>query len=94
MANARRVLFPYEKWRTQRVLIPTGNPQVFTTPEKFVHIVPGSSIAVYFNGQRLEQGIGCDFTVSESVPTAGYDTVSLLFTPVMGDKVFADYFIY
>lgn len=92
MPNARRTAPPHEKWRTQRTLIPTGNPSVFTTPEVFVHVVGGASIALYFNGQRLESGAGNDFTVSESSPGDGYDTVTLLFVPVAGDTFWADYF--
>ena len=94
MPNARRQEPAHERWRTQRTLIPTGSPQVFTTPEAFVHIAGGASIALYFNGQRLESGSGNDFTMSESGgPGTGFNTVTLLFVPVASDKFFADYFV-
>ncbi len=92
MANARRNATA--QWRSQVALVPTGNPLVFTTPEPFLHVPPGASIALYYNGQRLESGLGNDFTVSESGgPATGYDTVTLLFSPHVGDKFRADYFV-
>jgi hypothetical protein len=94
MANARRQAPPYERWRTQRALIPTGNPSVWTTPEVFLHVVNGASISLYYNGQRLRFGSGNDFTVSESGGVgSGYDTVALLFTPHASDTFCADYFV-
>jgi len=64
---------------------------VFTTPEKFRHDPPRAQLALYYNGQRLF--ILDDFTVTESGgPGTGYDTVSTLFAPRPGDKLWADYF--
>lgn len=64
----------------------------FTTPEAFMHVVPGVSIRVFLNGQRLLRLD--DYTVAESGgPGTGFDTVVLLHAPVSGDKVFADYFV-
>lgn len=63
----------------------------FTTPEKFRHDPPRAQISLYFNGQRVF--VGDDFTISESGgPGTGYDTVTTLFAPVPGDKLWADYF--
>ena len=63
----------------------------FTTPEKFLHAVPGLSARVHLNGQRLLRVD--DYTLAESGgPGTGFDTVVLLHAPVTGDKVFADYF--
>jgi len=68
---------------------------VFTTPEKFVHVIDGASIALFCNGQRLESGIGNDFTVSEGGgPGSGFDTVTLLFVSEPSDKFRADYFVF
>lgn len=59
-----------------------------------MHVVGGASIALYFNGQRLESGAGNDFTVSESGGVGtGFDTVTLLFLPNIGSKFVADYFV-
>jgi hypothetical protein len=63
----------------------------FTTPEKFLHAVPGLSVRVHLNGQRLLRVD--DYTIAESGgPGTGFDTVVLLHAPVSGDKVFADYY--
>jgi hypothetical protein len=66
---------------------------VFTTPETFLNQA-GTSIFVYYNGVRLELGVGNDYTLSESVPGNGFDTVTLPFAPVPPkDKLTADYFV-
>jgi hypothetical protein len=69
-----------------------GANTVFTTPDDFEHDPSGASIAVYYNGMRLEGGTGCDYTVSESGGAGtGFDTVTLTFAPKSGDKLLADY---
>jgi hypothetical protein len=63
---------------------------VFTTPDDFVHAPPSSSLKLYYNGQRLL--LADDFTLSESGgPGTGFDTVTTLFPPKLGDKLWADY---
>lgn len=53
-----------------------GTNLVFTTPEKFVQVVP-LVIRVYRNGQR--QALGGDYTVSESGGIGtGYDTITFV----------------
>lgn len=72
-----------------------GINQTFTTPTKFVHVVGGETIRVFYNGQRLVEGVLDDYTVSESGgPGTGYDTVLLAFAPKGSpglDKLMADY---
>ncbi len=70
-----------------------GVNQIFTSPDKFIQDPTGSQIAVYYNGDRIELGVGNDYVVSESVPGLGFDTVTLPFAPKVGDKVTADYLI-
>lgn len=64
---------------------------VFTTPDKFLP----TSIAVYFNGNRMKKGTGNDYVISESgVPGSGYDTITLLdaaLAPYVTEQLFADY---
>jgi hypothetical protein len=49
-------------------------------------------IRVYLNGQRLQEGIGNDYTVSESGgPGTGYDTVTLVVAPLSWERITADY---
>ena len=54
-----------------------GIASVFTTAFYFL---PGTE-QVLLNGVRLKEGTGCDYTRSESVPTNGYDTITLAFVP-------------
>lgn len=64
---------------------------IFTAPNKFLP----STISVYFNGQRMKQGSGNDYVVSESGgPGSGYDTITLLavvLAPLPNEQLFADY---
>lgn len=67
-----------------------GVNTVFTCPDIFRQTPPNFSICVYYNGQRLR--LTDDFTVSESSGFGtGYDTVTTLFAPKTGDKLWADY---
>lgn len=63
---------------------------VFTSPDIFRQTPPNFSICVYHNGQRLR--LTEDFTVSESGGIGtGFNRVSTLFIPKVGDKLWADY---
>ena len=69
-----------------------GANVTFTTVVNFVHEVPGDSIAVYFNGVRLLEGAGNDYTVSESGGLGtGYDTLTLAVPPITSDNILVDY---
>lgn len=77
-----------------------GVNQVFTLPssEIAVHNSPGLKIKVYYNGQRLHEGLTNDFVVSESGGAGtGFDTVTLNFAPLPAignhpnDRITADY---
>jgi hypothetical protein len=62
------------------------------TSEKFVHDPPRLTLALFFNGQRLL--LADDFLLSESGgPGSGYDTITTLFAPRVGDKLRGDYFV-
>lgn len=67
-----------------------GSNHVFTTPGKFVNQLGGDTLQLLYNGQRLLEVD--DYTLSESGGSGtGYDTVTLLFAPKLGDKLTADY---
>lgn len=80
--------------RTNQELIGTidGANTTFTTAEPFCHDSLRAEM-LYFNGQRLKEGVGCDYTVAESVPGSGYDTITLAFAPLPGENLLIDYFI-
>ena len=62
---------------------------VYTTPEVFVN-TGGDTIGVFWNGQRLVETE--DYALSESGGIGtGYDTVTMLAAPKVGDKLKADY---
>jgi hypothetical protein len=64
--------------RVRRALAGVQNQsnQAFTTPEKFTRAV-GFEEWVLYNGQMLEAGVGCDYTVSESGGVgSGFDTIT------------------
>jgi hypothetical protein len=93
---ARRTTLALADIRTGVELIGTinGSNTVFSTPDSFVRISPGLSIAVYYNGQRLREGLSDDYSLSESGgPGMGWDTVTLSFAPKPGDTLSADYAI-
>ena len=93
MPLVRRKALPAADAREGVVLagVCNGVNPTFSAPEVFVHAPPGLSARVYLNGQRLL--LTDDFTVAESGgPGTGFDTVILQHAPVVGDKVFADYF--
>ena len=94
MAVSRPVSVPASKHRYEVPLsgLVDGSNTSFTTPELFRQSPPNFSIAVYYNGQRIL--LNDDFTVQESGGVGtGYDTVSTLFTPKAGDKIWADYVV-
>lgn len=68
-----------------------GVNTVFTTSSKFVHNAQKRE-ALYINGVRQKQGAGNDYIISESVPLAGYDTLTLAFAPISTDVLTIDYY--
>ena len=64
-----------------------GANSVYKTASVFV---PGTE-AVYFNGRRQDEGAGFGYVISESVPSAGYDTLTLCGFPLAGDSILVDY---
>jgi hypothetical protein len=92
MAVSRPRSVPASKFRYEVALAGSinGANTAFVTPEFFRQAPPNSSIAVYYNGQRIL--VDDDFTVQESGGVGtGYDTVNTLFIPKSGDKLWADY---
>ena len=67
-----------------------GVNTTFTTALKFVGTAPRRE-TVFYNGQRLDEGVGCDYVISESVLGAGYDTVTFAFAPKIGDQLSIDF---
>lgn len=69
-----------------------GTNVIFVTAEKIT--TTGTDLdkpAVFYNGQKLMAGAGCDYTLSESVSGMGFDTITLTFPPRPGDQVAVDY---
>jgi hypothetical protein len=81
--------------RTNVALLGTidGVNTVFTTPDTFVHDGTTNE-AVYLRGKRVLEGIGNDYTASESGgPGTGYDTITFTQAPKTPDNVLIDYYI-
>lgn len=67
-----------------------GANDSFSTSTPFVHTAQ-RTIALYLNGVRLSESAG-DYVSSESGgPGTGYDTVTLVEAPRVGDVLRADY---
>jgi hypothetical protein len=74
----------------QQTLNATVDPRVFTTSINFKHESVNSEVLSY-NGQRLYEGVGNDYVVSESGGVGtGYDTITLEFTPRSGSFFLID----
>lgn len=67
-----------------------GFNTVFTTAVKFQHTATIKEI-VFLNGVRLQEGIGNDYIVSESVPGTGFDTITFVAAPFVGDYLTIDF---
>lgn len=64
---------------------------VFTTPVKFIASGP-SKESFSVNGVLLLQGVGNDYTVSESGGVGtGYDTITMAFAPRSNDRLSIDF---
>lgn len=60
----------------------------FTTPDDF----EPSTLAVFYNGQRLKEGALDDYIVSESGGAGtGFDTIITTIAPKIGDRLLSDY---
>jgi hypothetical protein len=65
---------------------------VYTTASPFIHTLPKKEI-FYVNGVRQNVGTGNDYTVSESVPLGGVDTLTMVYyAPKAGDVLTIDYY--
>ena len=64
---------------------------VFTTSIPFIHTLQRKEL-FYINGVRMNDGVGNDYVVSESVPLAGYDTLTLAYAPLVGDTLTLDFY--
>jgi hypothetical protein len=90
MADTRRRAVPASKFRVGVLVAGAidGVNMVFTTPDTFKHDPPNTAIQFYYNGQRLLETD--DYTVTGPASLQG-DTVTTLFAPKPGDKLWADY---
>lgn len=60
------------------------------SPDRFRTEPPRLGLSLFYNGRRML--VVDDFAVSESGgPGTGYDTITMLFAPKAGDKLWADY---
>jgi hypothetical protein len=67
-----------------------GANTVFTSPTPWTR--DDTAESVYYNGVRLTEGIGNDYVATESVPAAGYDTLTFTFSPQPGDILTIDFY--
>lgn len=68
-----------------------GVNQIFTSPVRWVRTATVQE-KLYLNGQRLTEGVGNDYVASESVPSAGFDVITLSFAPSLGDVLLIDFY--
>lgn len=68
-----------------------GVNSVFHTAIPFRHVLPDREM-FYVNGIRQRDGAGNDYLVSESIPLAGYDTVTMVYPPRTGDILTIDFY--
>jgi len=83
----------FEFWVDQALIgAIDGVNQVYKTATPFLHNVSKKEM-FYVNGVRQKQGAGCDYLVSESVPLAGYDTLTMIhYAPKIGDDLTVDFY--
>jgi len=75
----------------QQVLSATVDPRIFNTSFNFRHGGVDTEV-VYYNGQRLLEGVGNDYVAVESGGIGtGYDTIVLEFTPYPPSNWSIDY---
>jgi len=70
--------------------IQNGVNTAFTSAQTFIASGPRQQVLVV-NGVRQEPGVGCDYEVSESVPSAGFDTLTLAYSPLVDDVLRLDF---
>jgi hypothetical protein len=68
-----------------------GVNSTFVSPVPFIHNLQIKE-RVYLNGIRLREGAGNDYTVAQSVPLGGYDTIVFAVAPRPGDLVELEYY--
>jgi len=68
-----------------------GVNKVFTTDVTFKHDTKFKEL-FYVNGIRQKIGASCDYTISESTPLAGFDTITMTYEPIVGDVLIVDYY--
>lgn len=69
--------------------VKNGVNKIFTSPDKFVRTPYVETVK--YNGITLEEGVGGDYTVSESVPGDGYDTITMEVALLDWEKLTIDY---
>jgi hypothetical protein len=94
LQTAQQLFIAVSRFRTEQGLVgpKNGSNLTFTTPsgDKFVNNLPFLTIAVYYNGLRLQ--LLDDYMLSESGGLGtGFDTVLLAYPPVSPDNLLADY---
>lgn len=79
-----------EKYGIALIGLINGSNLSFTVPDKFVNVSGGRTIRVYWNGVRLTELD--DYALSESGgPSTGFDTVTMVAAPRVGDHLISDY---
>jgi hypothetical protein len=69
-----------------------GVNTIFTTSTPFIHTATKKEM-FYVNGVRQREGVGNDYTASETVPLAGYNKITMLqYAPKPGDVLTIDYY--
>jgi hypothetical protein len=72
-------------------LINSLNTVYTISPATFLHTALFKEI-FYINGVRQRVGIGNDYVISESVPLAGLDTITVAYAPKINDVLTLDYY--
>ena len=68
-----------------------GLNTVFISSVPFLHDALRQEM-FYINGIRQRVGVGNDYVVSESVPSFGYDTITVIYAPKPGDVLLIDFY--
>ena len=75
------------RWGIHLIGAKDGVNRAYNTPEPFIHL-PGNSVRVIHCGRRINDD---EFSVSESIPGMGFDTILLTFAPTERSTVRGDY---
>jgi len=92
LQTAANAAVSHFRWNKELAGTKDGVNTTFTVTGEYFVQTGDIIIRVYLNGQRLQEGVGDDYIVSESGgPGTGYDTVTLAVAPLSWERITADY---